>query len=123
MKRSNLFLFLILLLVPGPAAASDPTPLIVLFFGVPFLLCAILFLVICFFARRVGAVLMGLLILAHLPLMGLASETRYGSWLLASLVSSVAGFLVAMVLLRQKSLKDNTELSITPRHQGPSVPR
>lgn len=123
MKKSNLFLFLVLLLVSVPAAASDPTPLIVLFFGIPFLLCAILFLVICFVARRVGAVLMGLLILAHLPLMGLVSETRYGGWLIASLVCSVTGFLVAMVLLRQKSLKDETELSLTPRHQGPSGPR
>lgn len=97
--------------------------MIVLFFGIPFLLCAILFLVICFFARRLGAVLMGLLILAHLPLMGLVSETRYGVWLIASLFCSVAGFLVALVLLRQKSLEDTTELSIAPRRQGPSEPR
>lgn len=121
MKRWSLFL--LLFLVPVPAAASDPTPLIVLFIGIPFLLCALLLLVICFFARRVGAVLMGLLILAHLPLMELAFKTRYGVWLFASLFCSVAGFLVAVVLLRQKSLQDRTELSITPRHRSPSEPR
>jgi hypothetical protein len=123
MRKLNLFLFGILFLTPVQAAASDPTPLIVLFLGIPFLLCAILFVVICFFARRLGAVLMGLLILAHLPVMGVASQTRYGGWLFASLFLSVAGLLVALVLLRQKRLEDRSELSITPRHQGRSGPR
>lgn len=115
MKRSNLFLLLILLLVPVRAAASDPTPLFVLFIGIPFLLCSILFLVVCFFARRLGALLAGVLLLAQIPIMGWASDVGYmgsaGGWLVASLFISGVGLLVAF--FREKKSEQSAELSIS----------
>jgi hypothetical protein len=113
MKRLNPLLFLILLLVPVQAAASDPTPFVILFIGVPFVV-SILVLVICLFARRLGAILAGLWLLAHIPFLAWIIDARFlrgaGGWLAASFLISGAGLLLA--LLRQKN-SDGVELSIS----------
>jgi hypothetical protein len=62
------------LAVPGVCAASDPTGLFVLLFGIPAVILAMIFAVLSFLAPRASAVLLILLLGAHVPLMSWAFD-------------------------------------------------
>ena len=84
-----------MLAVPGVSAASDPTGLFVLLFGVPAIILAVIFAALSFPLPRASAVLLILLLGAHVPLMSWAFDVGYmrsaGGWLWTSLAISLAG--------------------------------
>ena len=93
----TLFLFLVL---PTKAFASDYTAFFFLFMEIPVLVISLLFLVVCFFAPKVGVVLMALLFGASLFILNWASEVGYmstaGELLLISLVIDLIGIVTSV---------------------------
>jgi hypothetical protein len=89
------------LAVPGVSAASDPTGLFVLLFGLPAVILAAIFAALSFPLPRASAVLLVLLLGAHVPLVSWAFDVGYmrsaGGWLWTSLAISIAGLMNAGV--------------------------
>src|SRR6185503_359072 len=89
------------LAVPGVCAASDPTGLFVLLFGIPAVILAVIFAGLSFPFPRESEVLLILLLGAHVPLMSWAFDVGYmrsaGGWLWTSLAISLAGLMNAGV--------------------------
>lgn len=99
-KRATL-----LLLLPTPALASDPTALFVLFVEVPLLFLSVVFLGVCLTAPRAGIVLTGLLLVGSLVFLGWASDVGYmesaGGMLLISIAVDILGLIIAIKKIRQ----------------------
>ena len=93
---------LLFALLPGPALASDPTGLFVLFISLPAVVAAAGLLPVCYWAPKVGVVLAGLLFAVHIPLMWWAKDVGYmqsaGGWVYTSL--SLTGLGLALSLAR-----------------------
>jgi hypothetical protein len=89
------------LAVPGVSAASDPIGLFVLLFGLPAVILAVIFAALSVPLPRASAVLLVLLLGAHVPLMSWAFDVGYmrsaGGWLWTSLAISLAGLISAGV--------------------------
>ena len=103
-ERSNPMTGIALLLfglsvVSSAAAASDFTPLFVLFVELPIFGTSILFLLVCFGAPKPGLVLSSLLFVGSLIVVGWASGGYLedaGGFLLSSLLVDIAAILIAL---------------------------
>jgi hypothetical protein len=89
----------LLLLLPTPALASDPTALFVLFVEAPLLFLSVVFLGVCLAAPRTGLVLSGLLLLVSLVFVGWAGAgymESAGGMLLISMAVDIVAILIAI---------------------------
>jgi hypothetical protein len=91
---------LLFALLPGPALASDPTGLFVLFISLPAVVAAVGLLPVCYWAPKLGVALTGLLLAAHIPLMWWAKDVGYmnsaGGWVYTSLSLTGLGLMLAL---------------------------
>jgi len=91
----KLILGIVILSFSNYAYSSDPTGLFVLFVGIPFIVIAAIFSAICIKMPKFGAVLLSLLLIAHIPILAWASNVGYmdtaGGWLSLSFLMNIAG--------------------------------
>ncbi len=104
MKGRALALVFLALLLPMPAAASDPTGLFVFFFGLPDVFISIVVLVVAFFAPRFGLFACIALLLVQIPLL----DWAHGSWtesargpIYLSMGLNAAGILVSVLRMKK----------------------